>query len=178
MKRRPRRTFPATVTALVMLAGCVVVAVVAVQMILGQAAWLSYSAVADALHGVRWDSLVLAVAGGFAGVLGLVLVLVAILPGKPTVLPLRGEESDIDSGASRRSLRSTLRASASTVDGVSGVKLRLRRRKLRAEVKTERTVTDGLADAVRTAVENRIGQIAPATPPVVKVRVKATRSAS
>ena len=175
MKRRPRRSTPATLTALVLLAACAVVAVVAIQTILGEIPWFSYKSVADALHGARWNDLVVVLAGGGAVLLGLILLLTAFLPGKLTVLPLDGE---LDSGASRRSYRSTLRAAASTVDGVSGAKLKLKRRKVSARVTTGRTTTDGLDDAVRAAIEHRLDQITPAVRPTVKIKVHAARSAS
>jgi hypothetical protein len=175
VKRRPRRSTPATLTALVLLAACALVAVVAIQMILGETAWIRYQTVADALHNAHWNDLVPAIAGGAAALLGLVLLLAAVLPGKLTVLPLDG---DLSSGASRRSYRSTLRAAASTVDGVAGAKLKVKRRKVSAKVDTARTSTDGLADAVRAAIEHRLDQITPAVRPTVKIKVHAARSAS
>lgn len=175
VKRRPRRSIPATLTAVVLLAACAFVAVIAIQLLLGQNPWVSYESVAGTLHDARWNDLVPAIAGGGAALLGLALLLAAILPGKPTVLPLEGE---LDSGASRRSYRSTLSTAASTVDGVSAAKVKLKRRKVFAKVSTGRTVTDGLADAVRAAIEHRLDQIAPATRPAVKIKVHAARSAS
>ncbi|WP_410665392.1 DUF6286 domain-containing protein [Amycolatopsis sp. lyj-84] len=175
MKRRPRRSIPATLTAIVLLAACALVAVIAIQMLLGETPWIRYDTVAGALHDMRWSDVVTAIAGGVAVLLGLILVLAAILPGKPTVLPLRG---DPDSGASRRSYRSTLHAAASTVDGVSGATVKLKPRTVTAKVSTGRTTIDGLADAVRGAVEHRLDQIDPVLRPTVKVKVRAARSAS
>ncbi|MEV6908716.1 DUF6286 domain-containing protein [Amycolatopsis sp. NPDC051071] len=175
MKRRPRRSVPATLTAVVLLAACALVAVVAIQLLLGETPWIRYDTVAGALHDLRWTDVVTAIAGAGVVVLGLALVLAAILPGKPTVLPLRG---DPDSGASRRSYRSTLRAAASTVDGVSGATVKLKPRTVFAKVSTGRTTTDGLADAVRGAVEHRLDQIDPVVRPAVKVKVRAVRSPS
>ncbi|WP_410655754.1 DUF6286 domain-containing protein [Amycolatopsis sp. lyj-112] len=175
MKRRPRRSIPATLTAVVLLLACALVAVVAVQMLLGETPWVRYDTVADALHDTRWSDLAPAIAGGLVAVLGLVLLMSAVLPGKPTVLPLQGE---LDSGASRRSYLSTLRTAASTVDGVAAAKLKLKHRRISAKVKTERTNTDGLTDAVRGAIERRLDQIDPAVRPTVKIKVHAPRSAS
>ncbi len=175
MKRRPRRSTPATLTALVLLAACAFVAVVAIQMILNRTPWVSYRAIAGALHDAHWNDLIPAFAGGAAALLGITLLLTAILPGKLTVLPLHG---DLDSGASRRSYRSTLRTAASTVDGVTGAKLILKHRKVTAKVTTRRTSTDGLADAVRAAIEHRLAQIDPVVHPTVTIKVHAARSAS
>lgn len=175
MRRRPRRGIPATMTAVVLLAACVTVAVVATQTLLGEQPWLSYRAAVAALHDMRWQDAVPAIIGGASALVGLLLVLAAVLPGTPTVLPLAG---DLDSGVSRRSYRSTLRAAASTVDGVSGVRLTVNTRTAAVRVNTNRTNLDGLADAVRDAVGRRLDQIRPVPRPAVKVKVHAARSAS
>ncbi|OLR91836.1 DUF6286 domain-containing protein [Actinokineospora bangkokensis] len=174
MKRHPRRSAPAALTALVVLAACVLVAVVAIQMLLGQAPWVRYETVAGALHGTRWTDLAPAIAGGAFAVVGLVLVLAAVLPGKPVVLPLQGTP---DSGASRHSYRSTLRIAAERVDGVAKAKVSLSRKRVTVRVRTHRISTEGMADAVRTAVEHRLDQIDPAVRPTVAVTAHAERSA-
>ncbi|WP_370964628.1 DUF6286 domain-containing protein [Amycolatopsis sp. cg9] len=175
MKRRTRRSAPAILTAVVLLAACVVVAVVAVQMIVATTPWFSYRSVARTLHDTRWHDPVTAVAGGVSASLGVILLLAALLPGKLTVLPLAGEP---DSGASRRSYRSTLRTAASTVDGVSRARVRLGRRGVSAEVTTGRSSTDGLADAVRRALERRLDQLTPLPRPGVEVSVHPARNTS
>ncbi|WP_408629856.1 DUF6286 domain-containing protein [Amycolatopsis aidingensis] len=60
--------------------------------------------------------------------------------------------------------------------GVSGVRVRLRRGRLSAIVRTDRTVPTGLNESVRAALERRLDQIAPATCPRISVRVRARRS--
>ncbi|RJQ89066.1 DUF6286 domain-containing protein [Amycolatopsis panacis] len=173
MKRRPRRATAATLTALVLLAACVLVAVVAIQLIIGERPWVSYSAVAGALNRTPWTSWWLELASIVAVVLGLCLLLSAVLPGRRTVLPLRGE---LDSGASRASYRSTLRAAASGVDGVSAAKVRLGRRRVRVRVRTHRTRSEGLSEAVEAAVTRRLDEVGPVEQPAVRVAVSATRS--
>lgn len=177
MKRRPRRSTPAVLTALVLLAACALVAVVTIQMIIGASAWVDYRSVATALHGMHWNDLGTALAGGVLVLVGLTVLLAAVLPGVPTVLPLGGDPIGMDSGATRRSLRSTLRTAASTVDGVNAAKLRLRRRKVAAVVRTSRTNTTGLDEAVRAAMEHRLDQINPADRPNLTVKVQTTRNA-
>ena len=174
MKRRPRRSTPAVLVAVVLLAGCVLAAVVAIQLILGQTPWISFPGVAGRLRETRWSDAVPALAGGSAALVGLTLLAVAVLPGKLVVLPLKGET---DSGASRHSYRSTLRAAVSRVDGVSDATVKVTRRRVSARIRTARASTEGLAEAVRAAIEGRLAQIAPATAPAVKVRIKSTRSA-
>jgi hypothetical protein len=177
VKRRPRRSTPAVLTALVLLAACALVTVVAIQMIIGESPWVDYRSVATTLHGTHWNDLGTALAGGVLALVGLLMLLAAILPGAPTVVPLSGDPAGMDSGATRRSLRTTLRAAAATVDGVRSVKLRLGRRKVAAVVRTNRINTTGLDDAVRAAIEHRLDQINPANRPNPTVKVQTTRNA-
>ncbi|MGW5748723.1 DUF6286 domain-containing protein [Amycolatopsis sp. NPDC003861] len=175
MKRRPRRSTPAALTALVLAAAGTLAAIVAIQTILGERPWLDYGATARRLHDLRWADLPVVITGGVVALLGSVLVLAAVLPGKLTVLPLRG---DLDSGASRHSLGSTLRTAAAQVDGVEKVRLKVRRRSVRVRVRTRRTRPDGIADAVRVAVAERLDRIDPVRRPEVKVHLRAVRSTS
>jgi hypothetical protein len=185
MRRRPRRTIPAAITALILLSVCVLTAISAIQLLAGQRPLISYAALADLAHTTRWDSLAVAAAAGLVMLIGLILLLTAILPGRPTVIPLRATDTAVtdsgaalDAGASRRSLRSTLRAAADAVDGVTATTLTLRRRTVTAVVRTHRTTPEGLAEAVRAAISQRLDQISPATRPAVRVRVIAPRSTS
>jgi hypothetical protein len=162
---------------LVLLAACALVAVVAIQMLIGKSPLVDYRSVATTLHGMHWNDSGAALAGGVLALAGLLMLLAAILPGAPTVLPLSGDPIGMDSGATRRSLCSTLRAAASTVDGVNAAKLRLGSRKVAAVVRTNRTNTTGLDDAVRAAVEHRLDQIDLANRPTLTVKVQATRNA-
>lgn len=179
MMRRPRRTVPAALTALVLLGVCVLTAISVIQLLVGQRPLISYAALADLAHTTRWDNLLVTAAAGVVLLIGLVLLLTAVLPGRPTVIPLRATDTAaIDAGASRRSLRSTLRAAANAVDGVTAATLTLRRSTVTAVVRTQRTTPEGLAEAVRAAITRRLDQISPATLPAVRVRVVAPRSTS
>jgi hypothetical protein len=180
MMRRPRRTIPAVVTALALLAVCALTAISAIQLLADQRPLISYAAIADLAHTTHWDSLAVAAAAGLVMLIGLILLLAAILPGRPTVIPLQATDTGaaMDAGASRRSLHSTLRAAANAVDGVAATTLTLRHRTVTAAVRTQRTTPEGLAEAVRAAINHRLDQISPATRPAVRVRVIAPRSTS
>jgi hypothetical protein len=159
---------------------CVLTAISVIQLLAGSRPLISYAAIAELANTTRWDSLGVAVAAGLVMLVGLILLVTAILPGRPTVIPLMATDTDaaIDAGASRRSLRSTLRAAANAVDGVTAATLTLRRRMVTAVVRTHRTTPEGLTEAVRAAIEHRLDQISPATRPAVRVRVVAPRSTS
>ncbi|GAA1025514.1 MULTISPECIES: DUF6286 domain-containing protein [Amycolatopsis] len=175
MKRRTRRSLPASLTAGVLLAVCVLAAVAVIQRLAGNRPWLDYRTIAAAVRNAQWTDLVPALVSGAVAVIGLVLVWAALLPGKCRILPLAG---DLDSGAATADYRSALRAAAAEVDGVDRARLSTGSRKVKVRVKTARTRTDGLADAVRTAVESRLDRIAPARRPAVSVRVRAGREVS
>lgn len=170
MTRRSRRALPATLTALVLLAASVVVAVCAIQLAVGEPSLLPYDSLAGLLHDTTWSAQGVAVAGGVAAAIGLVLFLVAVVPGRARTATL-----DQHTAVSVRGLRNALR-SAAVVDGVESAAVKVRRRRVRAVVRTRRAVVDGLGDAVRTALEHRVGEFALARPPQVVVRVKALRS--
>ncbi|MET9232684.1 DUF6286 domain-containing protein [Lentzea sp. NPDC003310] len=172
MTRRSRRALPATLTALVLLVASVLVAVSAIQLALGETPLLSYDSLAGRLHGTTWSAAEVAATSGVVAAIGLVLFLVAVVPGRARTAPL-----DEHTAVSVRGLRNALRTAA-VVDGVESAAVKVRRRRVRAVVRTRRAVVDGLADTVRTALESRVGEFALARPPQVVVRVKALRSTS
>ncbi len=172
MTRRSRRSLPAVLTALVLLGVCALVAVCAIQLALGGTPLISYSAVAGHLHGTTWSAGEVLVAGAVAAAAGLLLVLVAIVPGRA-----RTAEVDERTSVSRRGLRNAVRVAA-RVDGVESAAVRVARSRVKASVRTRRTNADGIADVVRESVQRRLAEIALARTPRVVVRVKASRGAS
>lgn len=180
MIRYPRRTAPATLTALGLLLACVLVALYAVQMLAGRPPMVSYATLAQAANTTHWNDPGLALGGGAVALLGLILLLCALLPGRPTVVPLRTGDttSPTTAGASRRGLGNSLRAAANSVAGVTTSRLRLGRGTVAATVRTDRTNTEGLADAVRTAIEHRLDQTSPVRRPATRVTVSPARGAS
>ncbi|KOV84525.1 DUF6286 domain-containing protein [Nocardia sp. NRRL S-836] len=172
MTRRSRRSLPAVLTALVLLAVCALVAVCAIQLAMGGTPLISYSAVADTLHGTSWAAREVLIAAAVAAAAGLVLVLVAVVPGRSRTAAL-----DERTSVSRRGLRNAVRAAA-RVDGVESAAVRVARSRVKAAVRTRRTNTEGLADTVRESVQRRLAEIALARTPRVVVRVKASRGAS
>ncbi|MFD9702358.1 DUF6286 domain-containing protein [Lentzea sp. NPDC059081] len=172
MTRRSRRVLPATLTALMLLAVSVVVAVCAIQLALGETPLLSYDAVVARLHDTTWSSREVVVAGGVVAAVGLLLFLAAVVPGRARTAAL-----DEHTAVSLRGLRNAVRLAAH-VDGVESAAVKAGRRKVKAVVRTRRSVVDGLGDTVRAAVENRVGEFALARPPQVVVRVKELRSTS
>lgn len=172
MTRRSRRALPATLTALVLLAASVLVAISAVQLVLGQPPLLPYDTVATTLHDTRWSDDAVAVTGAVATAAGLLLVLIAVVPSRARTVQL-----DEQTTLSLQGLRNALK-SAAQVDGVDQAAVKVRPRKVKAVVRTRRTTADGLADTVLQALEHRLADLALTRPPQVVVRVRAPRSTS
>jgi hypothetical protein len=162
-------------TALVALVLCALLATVAIQLISGRPPVLDYQSVAANLHRAQWRDLAVAITGGVVALVGLVLLLAAVIPGRAMVLPLGADETDLVAGVSRRSLLLTLRSAAGAVEGVAKVRLALRGRTIAVVAHADRTDDTGIADALRSAIQGRIEQLAPATTPTVKVRVRPAR---
>jgi uncharacterized protein DUF6286 len=101
----------------------------------------------------------------------------AVPPATPRAAePLTSAAQLPPSGLSRHGLRTMLRATAAEVDGVTTVKLAVRRKVVAASVHSAGPPGD-LADEVRGALEQRLDQIAPAVRPALRVRAS-TRTAS
>jgi hypothetical protein len=179
VNRRPRRSLAVALTGLLLLAACVLIATDAIQILAGGHPLLSYPRFAAALHRQHWNSLAPAIAAGGLALLGTLLLLAALLPGRPVVLALSeptGDDAGPAAGLSRRGFRNMLRATAASVDGVTSASLTFRRTVIAASVHTAGPA-DGLADSVRAALERRLDQIAPARRPALRVRAS-TRSPS
>jgi hypothetical protein len=171
--RRPRRMLPAIVIALVVFAACAAVVVSLVQRLVGAHEFVSYDSVADELHGLTWTDAAVLIAGVVAVVLGAVLLVLAVLPGRAVVLPLTTEDG-VRAGLTRAGLHSTLRRSAGTVDGVTSARIRLRRKAVKISARTDRGQSDGLAEQVCDTVTRRIQELGPE--PVRRVRTAVRRS--
>ena len=114
-------------------------------------------------------------------VLGLILLLLAIRPGTPTVLPLRHLVDDdggrgAEAGVRRTTLTKDLATTAGTVAGVTSADVSARRRRITATVQVAAADPDAVPGAVRERLEARLGEIGPAARPRVRVRARAAKN--
>ncbi|GAB2997208.1 DUF6286 domain-containing protein [Amycolatopsis acidiphila] len=174
MIRRSRRSLAATVVALVGLAACALVATSAIQLLLHKTPVLDYTRAANAAHDTNWSELPVVIGGAVLAALGLALLLPAVLPGRPLVLPLRETGAPLISGAGTRGMAAVLRSAAESVEGVAAVKLKLRRKTVTARVDAGRLAPEDLGEQVRAALEDQLGRIDPATRPHVRVHIGGT----
>jgi hypothetical protein len=193
MTRRSRRTIPAVLVALVILAICVLAAVSIIQELAGRPPVIPYGAIARHARTWRLDGTVMLGAGAAAAVAGLLLLGCAVIPGRAGTLALaaiparpgdktgdEGSGGGTDAGVSRTGLCAALRAAIADVDGVTSAKVRIRRRRIAATVRTELADSTELRAAVADTLGRRLSQteLFAEPQPRVTVRHKAAKAPS
>ncbi|AYF76675.1 hypothetical protein D7D52_25875 [Nocardia yunnanensis] len=157
MIRRPRRTGAAVVVALAVFALCLVTVISLIQKLTGGKELVSYDSVATRLHDIGWSDPIVAAVGAAVIVLGLLLLALALLPGRPVVLPL----ADLDgsaAGVTRRSVRAALTRELDGLPGVDARRIRVGRRTIRVaatsvpapgEIPPESVVGESISNALQ-----------------------------
>ena len=172
MIRRPRRAVAAVVVALVLIAVCVIVAVSTVQKLSGTTELVSSRSVADLLHDTTWGSGVVLGVGIGVLLIGVLLLAVALVPGRAVVVPLESEPG-VESGITRRSLRATVRDATDSVIGLESSRVRLGRKKIRITARTHRPESE-IAGTVRATVGERLDRVAVRRRHTVVTRIRTT----
>lgn len=176
MIRRPRRTLPALLVALGLLAVAVLTAISCIQLLLGRPPLLPFADLAQTGSGLSWNQPVVLTCAAVITVLGLVLLAAGVVPGTPTVLPLARVAGQPETGITRPSLTRSLTNAAAAVDGVDHARVRVRTWRVTTTVRTTRLKPPDLAEQVRDAVTQRLDDIAPARQPQIRVRLSTARS--
>ncbi len=175
MIRRPRRTLPALLVALGLLAAAVLTAISCIQLLLGQPPLLPFAELARTASGLSWHQPVVLAGAAVITLLGLMLLAAALVPGTPTVLPLAPVADQPEAGVTRPSLSRSLANAAAAVDGIDHAQVRVRDWRVTATVRTP-LGSPGLDEQVRSALAERLDDIAPARHPRIRVRLSAARS--
>lgn len=171
---RPRRSVPAAAVAVVLLAGATLTAVEIIARLLdGSAGVLPVDWLARQGGRTHWSDLATAAVAGVAILLGLLLLWLAIWPGRRRVVPLVPDRPGVVMAIRRPALRRIAADAAGTVDGVDAVVVRGGRRRLTARVDTPLRDPGDLGAQVQQAVTDRIARLAPAPMPPVRVDVVA-----
>jgi hypothetical protein len=168
--RRHRRVLPSIVVASVLLAVGVLFAVSGAQLVLDRTPVLPVDGVRELGGRVTWQHPLLIGAEVLVGLVGLLLIGAALLPGRPTVLPLAPAHGLV-SGTTRSGLARALATTAREVDGVDSARLRVGTRRVRATVRTPLHDAAGLAEQVRAALRDRLSDLDLTRRPTVRVRV-------
>ncbi|GAA2849292.1 hypothetical protein GCM10010517_06610 [Streptosporangium fragile] len=170
---RPRRVVPSVITATLMTLGGALVAAEVISALLGRPLRLvPYDRALAWASSTPWSSPQVATGAGLVALLGLVLALLALLPGRPRLVPIRTGDRDLVIGVPPRGFARALARAAEQVRGVGHARVRLHGRT--ADVTAESLIRDttGMADAVRQAVHARIAELGPVRDYRVRVRLR------
>ncbi|GHH70539.1 hypothetical protein GCM10017673_22580 [Streptosporangium violaceochromogenes] len=170
---RPRRVIPSLITAALMTLVGVVVAAEVISALLGRPLrWIPYDRWLGWAASAPWDSTPVMIGAGVVTALGLLLVLLALVPGRPRFIPVRTGDPELIIGMQPRSFTRALAHAAERVPGVDQARVRLHGRTAEVTARSPLREPAGLADAVRQAVTARIAALAPLGDYPVRVHVR------
>lgn len=172
LDHRPARTAPVVVLSLVLIA-LGALGVWALGGLVLDGAWpTAAGSSVDDLGALRLDSTPVLVAGCVLAVLGLLMLLGAVLPGRRSRLPLL--EDDVAGGTviSRRDLAGRVRERTEQVDGVQGTQVDVGPRTLTVRARTVVDDADAVEARVLEAAQAAVAELRPATMPSIRVRMR------
>jgi hypothetical protein len=170
---RPRRTIPAAIASIALLAAGLLTALEAITALWGRPAQIVPIDDLTRWAGTTtWQDKEALGSAGLATLLGLLLLLIAAVAGRPRVIALRTGDDDLVAGVSPRMLSRLLTDAAERVDGVRRARVKVRGRRVTAKATTDLREAAGLKERVRAAVEQEIDYMAPVGRYTVRVRVR------
>ncbi|MGC5010983.1 DUF6286 domain-containing protein [Streptosporangium sp. DT93] len=170
---RPRRVIPSVITATAMTALGLLVALEVVSALLRRPLRLvPYDRILPWASSTPWSDQRVMAGAGLIGLLGLLLVLLAIVPGRPTLVPVRTGTRKLLVGVHRRGFARSLARAAEAVPGIDRARVRLVGRTVRVRADAGTRDVAGLADVVREAVNARIDAFSPVRGHSVRVRLR------
>lgn len=171
LPRRPSRTLPATITAIVLVAAGAGLVWLGVSALMGDTS-LAEGALSTTTA-VTWGSIALYAAVAVAAVIGLVLLLAALLPGRRTALTAGTTWHGMDGTTTvmgRSAVERLATARAERVDGVSAARAQLRGGRLKLSLSTYLVSTEELQGTVRDVVQSSLDDLGLKPAPRVSVR--------
>ncbi|MFB0835979.1 DUF6286 domain-containing protein [Arthrobacter halodurans] len=167
LRRRPARVVPATIAALAVTAIGAALAVLGVLR-LQDGRWLAAAASLSGAGKLPWGAPGVAAVGGVAALLGLVLLLSGLLPGRtgnvPTPVPAADAVESAEAVVTRRGVEQLVENRIRGLDGVGRSRARLRGNRLRLSVGTPLrehrelagTVTEAADGILRANLDGRV----------------------
>lgn len=110
-------------------------------------------------------------------VVAILLLALQVARRRPSAVPIRREDDGVDVDLDRRSVENWLEARLARVDGVGGVKVRARRRKVRVRAESVARETEPIERRLDEAATRELADLDLERPPSVNVRVR-SRSAA
>ncbi|WP_156045874.1 DUF6286 domain-containing protein [Herbidospora cretacea] len=170
---RPKRKVPAAIAAIVLLVAGLLIAVQTLSALFGRPApILPYDRVADWARAVTWQDNAVMGWAAVVGIVGILLILIGTVPGRPRLVALRSGDPDMIISMPRRMLARVLGTVAAQVDGVRQARARIRGRQVVVHAGTDLRDTAAVRERVRDAVEDELAKLAPVGRYTVKTKVR------
>ncbi|GLW06116.1 hypothetical protein Misp01_12460 [Microtetraspora sp. NBRC 13810] len=170
---RPRRAVPGTIAAIVLLLLGLVSAIEVISALLGTPFRIvPYDRILNWAFTTRWNNPALLLGAGVAAILGLLLLLMALVPGRGRYIALRTGDPNLIMGMQRRSFARSLARAAESVDGVTAARGHARGGYVHVKATTPLRDTRTLEETVRRAIHDKIDSLSPASAPHVGVTVR------
>lgn len=170
---RPRRSIPASIVAALLAAASALVAIeIIVRLIDDSQGILPVERLAELGRETQWDDALTITIAALAIAFGLLLLWLALWPGRPRAFGLASGRPGVVLALSRSALRRIAIHAAESVDGVSRARARDRRGSIVMHVDTPLHDPGDLAEQVRRRVAERLGEYQPLRQPRVRVDVR------
>jgi hypothetical protein len=146
--------------ALIAVAALVVIEVVA-QLAGAQPVVVDWPAALEWAHRTRWNDGVVKVIGVLLILVGFALIVLQLWPSRVRRLPVESPDPETDAAITRRGLRQDVTAAVDEVDGVTPVRVTVRRRRIKVVAASRSAPQDRPAarDAVTASVLNHLDRL-------------------
>lgn len=172
LDRRPTRSVPVGLLGLLLLAAGLLGAWLLGSLLI-DGAWPAWAGSRlQAIGAARLDSTPVLVTAGVLGVLGLILLLAALLPGRASRIRVLADEIPGQTAVSHRDLARRVALRTERVDGVHSARADFSGRRLDVLVRTVVDDPETVLRAARTAVEESVAEIRPAAAFRTRVRIR------
>lgn len=170
---RPRRTVPAVVVAaLLTILGAVVAAEIVSALAGRPLRWAPLTWLLGWAASTPWSAPLFLLGAALITLIGLALVLTALMPGRPRMVPVRTGDADLIIGMRRKSFARALAHAAEGVPGVHSARASVRGRTAAVTATTSGWDRERFGEAVRATVLSRLAALNPVEPYQVKVNVR------
>ncbi|SDK14300.1 DUF6286 domain-containing protein [Nonomuraea jiangxiensis] len=154
---RPYRRIPAVVVAVLLTLLGLLVAAETISTLVGRPLFVvPYDRLLAWASTTPWANPLVALVSAIVALVGLALLATALVPGRPTMMPVRSRDPDLAVGLRPRSVTRTLAHAAEEVPGVRSARVRMRRHTVTVTPVTSGWDEPEVRQAVRQAVLDRL----------------------
>ncbi|MGP3988142.1 DUF6286 domain-containing protein [Streptomyces sp. 3N207] len=168
------RRVPAGIVALLLFAGVGILLYDVASVRAGRPGMVWRRTLTDELAGRRLDDPYMLAGAAVVAVLGLWLLVLALTPGKRSLLTMRPDVPHVRAGLERSAAALVLRDRAMEISGVQSVRVTVTRRKVRARAAAHFRDLDEVRSDLDGALREGIGQLGLASRPDLSLHVRRT----